>query len=64
MHIVIIRNILHIDDLWLKLYLLAFMGIVCLGDFAGVNYFSKYVLIYLLLFNYLAEENINKRERF
>jgi len=64
MHIVIIRNILHIDDLWLKLYLLAFMGIVFLGDFAGVNYFSKYVLIYLLLFNYLAEENINKRERF
>jgi O-antigen ligase len=63
-HILIIRNIFLVDDLWLKFYLLAFMGVIFLGDFAGVNYYSKYVLILLLLFNHLAEENIKKREKY
>jgi O-antigen ligase len=62
-HILIVRNIFLVDDIWLKFYLLVFMGVIFLGDFAGVNYYSKYVLIILLLFNHLAEENIKKREK-
>jgi O-antigen ligase len=61
-HILIIRNIFLVDDIWLKFYLLVFMGVIFLGDFAGVNYYSKYVLIILLLFNHLAEENIKNKE--
>ncbi len=59
-HFVVIKKIFQIEDFWLKLFLLSFMAIILLFDMAGVNYYSKYVLFYMLLFSYLAEKNAKK----
>jgi len=58
MHIITIKKILTIKDIWLKRYLLFFMAIIMISDMAGVTYYSKYMLFYMLLFNHLAEENV------
>jgi len=57
-HIITIKKILTIKDLWLKRYLLFFMLIILISDLAGVTYYSKYLLFYVLLFNHLSEENV------
>lgn len=59
-HIVVIKKILLVRDFWLKVILLSNILVILLFDIAGVNYYSKYVLFYLLLFSYISEENLKK----
>jgi O-antigen ligase len=58
LHIITIKKILAIKDGWLKIYLLFFIFIIMISDMAGVTYYSKYMLFYMLLFNHLAEDNV------
>ena len=59
-HFVVIKKILSVKEFWLKAILLSNIFVILLFDMAGVNYYSKYVLFYLLLFSHLGEENSKK----
>ncbi len=50
-------KIYNVRDLWLRYYFSLFMFVILVYDFASVTFYSKSILLFMLLLHFMAEEN-------
>jgi len=56
----LLLKISRVKDFWTKYYLWVFIAVIAIYDFAAVTFYSKVVLMMLLVLHFMAEENAEK----
>ncbi|HIP44717.1 MAG TPA: hypothetical protein EYG93_05220 [Sulfurospirillum arcachonense] len=56
----LVWKISQVKDFWTKYYLFVFIAVILIYDFAAVTFYSKVVLMMLLVLHFMAEENAKK----
>jgi len=53
----LLYKISKVKDFWTKYYLFVFIAVILIYDFAAVTFYSKSILMMLLVLHFMAEEN-------
>ncbi len=56
----LIWKIYNVRDFWTRHYLSLFMFVIIVYDFAAVTFYTKSILLFILLLHFIAEENARK----